>query len=448
MAVTDYPASAYVGQEVLLTARITASEPVTINLRWLHNGTPIAGSESSFDAGPAGGDVQFKFAMPEGEQWSNAQFTLELNYDGKVSFDASSVTAASCNVQTLYTEEQKQARLPEINVAIIDYPASAYVGQEVLLTAHITSSEPVTINLRWLRGGKPIPYWEDPAFSASPSGGVTQLRFTMPQNKQWGYEELSLELNYTGKTALRATSVTKASCKIQTLYTAEQLSDVSYVQSLVQNPIFNARAVANTTIYASPNAGSKVLGTAKAGALCYYRYEKISPYWAFVTCGNISGWVKFSDLSVGYANNCTKPDLEPVQKETYINSLGLSSKTDYLIWVNLERTRVNVFLRENNAWKLCTSFLCTIGANETPTIMGEFECQYREKWWKYDGYYVGPVLRFYNGYAFHSTLLRYDGGFYDGRLGKTLSHGCVRLAHEDIGWMISYIPMKTKVYIK
>ena len=56
-------------------------------------------------------------------------------------------------------------------------------------------------------------------------------------------------------------------------------------------------------------------------------------------------------------------------------------------------------------------------------------------------------MRFYKGYAIHSTLLRYDGSDYDGRVGKQISHGCVRVKPENINWMVSMIPLYTKIYI-
>ena len=71
-----------------------------------------------------------------------------------------------------------------------------------------------------------------------------------------------------------------------------------------------------------------------------------------------------------------------------------------------------------------------LGAWNTPTITGQFEYIERTEW-DYPSYYVGPVLRFYNGYALHSTLLYYNGTEYDGRVGVNISHGCVRL-HQAI----------------
>ena len=68
--------------------------------------------------------------------------------------------------------------------------------------------------------------------------------------------------------------------------------------------------------------------------------------------------------------------------------------------------------------------------------------------WDYPSYYVGPVLRFYNGYALHSTLLYYNGTEYDGRVGVNISHGCVTSSPKAIltGLQIQ-IPFYTRIYI-
>lgn len=45
----------------------------------------------------------------------------------------------------------------------------------------------------------------------------------------------------------------------------------------------------------------------------------------------------------------------------YVNSNNFSSQTDYLIWVNLESFKVNIFKGSRNKWTLIHSYLCTIG---------------------------------------------------------------------------------------
>ena len=133
--------------------------------------------------------------------------------------------------------------------------------------------------------------------------------------------------------------------------------------------------------------------------------------------------------------------------EAFVNNSGISSRTDYLIWISKKDYKVNVFLGSAGNWKLCRSMTCAIGKSSSPTITGQFEYYSRESRLTYDDFYVGPIMRFKNGYAIHSTLLSYDGGDYDARVGQKLSHGCVRVRKADIDWLVSYVPLYTRIYI-
>lgn len=135
------------------------------------------------------------------------------------------------------------------------------------------------------------------------------------------------------------------------------------------------------------------------------------------------------------------------EKDIFINSKNISSKTNYLIWIDKSDFAVTVFEGSQNNWRAINSYPCSIGAPKTPTITGQFEYFSKEKRWSYPQYYCGPVMRFYNGYALHSTLVRYDGTDYDPRLGMMISHGCIRMKPQDIQYMWDTIPLYTKVYV-
>lgn len=134
-------------------------------------------------------------------------------------------------------------------------------------------------------------------------------------------------------------------------------------------------------------------------------------------------------------------------KLNYVNTRTLNSKTDYLVWVSKSDYKVNVYLGENGAWRFVKSFDCAIGAPSTPTIEGVFEYYQWQPRWSYSGYYCGPILRFYRGYAIHSTLIKYDGVPYDNRVGVKISHGCVRVRPEGIKWLSDFIPLGTTILV-
>ncbi len=135
------------------------------------------------------------------------------------------------------------------------------------------------------------------------------------------------------------------------------------------------------------------------------------------------------------------------QKEEFINSQNMSSRTNYLIWIDKSDFRVTVFKGSKNNWKAQNTYPCSIGAPNTPTITGVFEYYSKEKRWSYPKYYCGPVMRFHGGYAMHSTLVKYDGTFYDGRLEKMISLGCIRMDPKDIQYLWDTIPLYTRIYV-
>lgn len=141
------------------------------------------------------------------------------------------------------------------------------------------------------------------------------------------------------------------------------------------------------------------------------------------------------------------PIPEECEEEIYVNKAGITSETPYLVWVNKSKYTVNVFLKEKGRWDLIYTCKCSIGTDSTPTVTGTFKYFSREKRWTYPDFYVGPIMRFYKGYAIHSTLLKYDGSNYNATVGKKLSHGCVRVLPEDINWLVCYVPLRTTIHV-
>ena len=130
-----------------------------------------------------------------------------------------------------------------------------------------------------------------------------------------------------------------------------------------------------------------------------------------------------------------------------VNKWGITSRTNYLVWVSKSEYRVRVYTGSKGRWEEVASFPCAIGAPGSPTITGSYEYQYRMDGWYYDGYYVGPCLVFHGNYALHSTLLRYNNTPYDNRTGVMISHGCIRMKKPDIDWLAARLPLKSRVYI-
>ena len=133
--------------------------------------------------------------------------------------------------------------------------------------------------------------------------------------------------------------------------------------------------------------------------------------------------------------------------EERVNQSGVSSSTDYLIWVNKDKFRCAVFEGSKGNWKLLKDFTVGIGASNSETVTGVFQYSDYVSRWPYEYYYVGPVMVFYGNYALHSTLLRYDGTPYNNNVGVKLSLGCVRCQPKYINWMADYVPIGSTVYV-
>ena len=84
----------------------------------------------------------------------------------------------------------------------------------------------------------------------------------------------------------------------------------------------------------------------------------------------------------------------------------------------IKEYKVGVFHRDNGHWNFVKDFPCSIGATATPTITGQYVYHQYQTNWQYEGYYVGPIMGFYRGYALHSTLINNNGTDRDARVGK------------------------------
>lgn len=158
-------------------------------------------------------------------------------------------------------------------------------------------------------------------------------------------------------------------------------------------------------------------------------------------------------VSSRYRGNYTSSyniDYSPEIKQAFVHAKGYSSRTGYLVWVNLATQKVNVFGGSQGNWDLMRTFRCATGAPSTPTPVGVTYVTYKQSAWVTDSYTCRPIVRFYpgTGYAFHSRLYYPNTNqVKDASMGFPVSHGCVRM--EDIGiyWLYNNIPVNTTVVI-
>ena len=131
-----------------------------------------------------------------------------------------------------------------------------------------------------------------------------------------------------------------------------------------------------------------------------------------------------------------------------VNKNGYSSNTQFLIYVDLNNFKVNIFKGKKNNWAIVHSYLCTIGKESTPTPKGSFQIGVKGLYFGVNkGYKCWYYTSFKGNYLFHSIIYNLDGSVRDGRLGMKLSDGCIRLAKVNAKYIYDNVPQGSKVII-
>ncbi|WP_446899136.1 L,D-transpeptidase family protein [Clostridium sp. LBM24168] len=135
--------------------------------------------------------------------------------------------------------------------------------------------------------------------------------------------------------------------------------------------------------------------------------------------------------------------------ESIINKLNTQSYTDYYIMVSISQQMVYIFNGSNGNWKLINSFQCASGTGGTPTVKGHFFVGIKGPQFETEnGVTLKYFTQFQGNYLFHSVLFDKRGNLVDGTLGKSASHGCIRLALENAKYIYDSIPIGSGILIE
>jgi len=134
----------------------------------------------------------------------------------------------------------------------------------------------------------------------------------------------------------------------------------------------------------------------------------------------------------------------------FVNENDIVSYSDYLLVTSLKNKMTYVFKGSIHNYKLVSSFTSTIGAPSTPTKTGYFRVGMRGlSFGKDDGFTAKYYTQFSGNYLYHSIIYDASGTqIKDGRLGQSLSHGCIRLSTENAKWIYENIPEYTTVIVR
>ena len=125
---------------------------------------------------------------------------------------------------------------------------------------------------------------------------------------------------------------------------------------------------------------------------------------------------------------------------------GYASATDTLVLVDTTDHWVGVFRGSQGDWRLDRRMRCSTGAPRTPTVIGTFTVGIRGYSFSGSNYTCYHYTQFYKDYLFHS--IKYHIGTFrvlDGRIGYSISAGCVRLEIDNAKWIHDTVPTGSKV---
>lgn len=133
-----------------------------------------------------------------------------------------------------------------------------------------------------------------------------------------------------------------------------------------------------------------------------------------------------------------------------VNTLSISSKTNYFVYLNLDEQKTYVYNGSTNNWDLVKEFPCSTGLPGKETPKGIFAVTNRGEWFFSDEFDQGGKywVQFMGDYLFHSIPFdETQSVILDDTLGTPSSHGCIRLNVEDAKWLYDNIANDTKIII-
>ena len=300
------------------------------------------------------------------------------------------------------------------------------------------------------------------AFTATVSGSA------VPSNTKYAWSWLNSSAKQSGNWGTTGTTASRT-CKLNT-------PGVYTITATAVDPNGKASEVSSSVvvyglqgIHLSAASGDGYNVTPEMGVSTSeisgveYRYT-----WSHASSGSsgvIKDWsgsssASFSASSLGSKSGTYKITVEARDadgsmgtKSTNIELDAMSRKaqsfyspTGYLIMVDCYNNWVGIYEGSQGNWHRIRYMRCSSGAPETPTIKGTFSVGAKGYVFGY-GYSCYYYTEIYGDYLFHSVI--YDQGTFniqDGRLGMSLSHGCVRLDINDAKWIWDNMPYGTTIH--
>lgn len=210
-----------------------------------------------------------------------------------------------------------------------------------------------------------------------------------------------------------------------------------------------AEITAYTAAFDAWGSGSKRVGEFSAGEQVEIVRDHNYQWYLVKAADGREGWIPVDKLSIPEDPE-TNPELVPAEiLEAYVNAHGFTSKTDQLVWVDIDRQLTHVFVGQMGSWQLLRTMVCATGKNTAPTLRGLHEIADRGEWFFAERFGQGAEnwVQFSGPYLFHSLPMDRQRTIVDYTLGKRSSSGCVRLSMEDSRWFYGFIKRGSTVFV-
>ncbi len=205
--------------------------------------------------------------------------------------------------------------------------------------------------------------------------------------------------------------------------------------------VFGAKKLGKYYYYFNPKSGKMKIGWLKLKGKHYYYDSK----------GHKCFGVKKINGKTYYLHPKTGARMSKGSYYLYKPIWNKSSRTKYLIYVNKKSRYVTVYRGSRKNWTIIRRCRCSIGKPSTPTPSGTYRvCSKVSHFGENKGYTVWYATGFIGTmYLLHSVVCyRGTKRVSDGRLGKAISHGCIRMSLGNASWIYSHVPRGSTVYIR
>ncbi len=276
------------------------------------------------------------------------------------------------------------------------------------------------------------------------NGKLTGMNYTVPFTEEYAETTVTITLEVHLNGNIRRLE------KTVVLENPKRYYDEQRVLAKVKPVNIDATITKNVNGYSSKYLGEVVTSLTK-GQKVYYadQYSSTAAY-IYIPSEDRFCWVPYNSISVSNKNYTVYEDFTNEEKELFVNAKKYTSDTFHLIWINLERQKVNFFkIGEDGEWKLEKTMPCATGTNLTPTPTGIYTYTQRSTGWFNPTYYVKPVLYIdvARGIAMHSILFNPNGTVQDGTMGRPASHACIRMMPDDINYLNDNLGLGSTVVV-